>query len=136
MKHPVIFGCLTAAFAVSGTIAHGADNASRFPTKYPQIKHLVVIFQENVSFDHYFATYPNAANTDGTTFYAAPGTYSVNNLATPLDVNNSFAPLPPQFPHQQPERQFCGSNRTHQLRGQDQRRRRHSSRSGCRTRKR
>ena len=22
------------------------------------IKHLVVIFQENVSFDHYFATYP------------------------------------------------------------------------------
>jgi len=24
------------------------------------IKHLVIIFQENVSFDHYFATYPNA----------------------------------------------------------------------------
>ena len=29
------------------------------------IKHLVVIFQENVSFDHYFATYPTAADTDG-----------------------------------------------------------------------
>ena len=27
------------------------------------IKHLVVIFQENVSFDHYFGTYPHAANT-------------------------------------------------------------------------
>jgi len=26
------------------------------------IKHLVVIFQENVSFDHYFATYPVAGN--------------------------------------------------------------------------
>src|SRR6202047_428845 len=26
------------------------------------IKHVVVIFQENVSFDHYFATYPNATN--------------------------------------------------------------------------
>ena len=26
------------------------------------IKHLVVIFQENVSFDHYFGTYPHAAN--------------------------------------------------------------------------
>jgi phospholipase C len=26
------------------------------------IKHVVVIFQENVSFDHYFATYPNAMN--------------------------------------------------------------------------
>ena len=29
------------------------------PTATP-IKHLVVIFQENVSFDHYFGTYPNA----------------------------------------------------------------------------
>ena len=27
------------------------------------IKHVVVIFQENVSFDHYFGTYPYAANT-------------------------------------------------------------------------
>jgi phospholipase C len=94
MKHPVIFGCLTAAVAVSGTIAYGAgaDKASSFPTKTP-IKHLVVIFQENVSFDHYFATYPNAANTDGTTFTPAAGPYSVNNLATPLDVNNGFVPL-------------------------------------------
>jgi phospholipase C len=92
MKHPVIFGCLTAAFAVSGTIAHGADNASKFQTKYP-IKHLIVIFQENVSFDHYFATYPTATNSDGTTFIPAAGTYSVNNLATPLDVNNGFVPL-------------------------------------------
>ncbi len=33
------------------------------------IKHLVVIFQENVSFDHYFGTYPNAANTSGQTFH-------------------------------------------------------------------
>lgn len=29
------------------------------------IKHLVVIYQENVSFDHYFATYPKAANPFG-----------------------------------------------------------------------
>jgi phospholipase C len=26
------------------------------------IKHVVVIFDENISFDHYFGTYPNAAN--------------------------------------------------------------------------
>ncbi|AEW97266.1 MULTISPECIES: phospholipase C [Streptomycetaceae] len=38
------------------------------------VKHLVVIFDENISFDHYFATYPKAANTDGTRFKAAPGT--------------------------------------------------------------
>jgi phospholipase C len=44
------------------------------------IRHLVVIFQENVSFDHYFATYPQAANSDGTNFVAKPGTPLVNGL--------------------------------------------------------
>src|ERR1700689_751704 len=29
------------------------------------IKHLVVIFDENRSFDHYFATYPTAKNPSG-----------------------------------------------------------------------
>ena len=33
-------------------------------TKSP-IRHVVVIFQEKVSFDHYFATYPWAANAPG-----------------------------------------------------------------------
>src|SRR6185437_5095554 len=37
---------------------------------------------ENISFDHYFGTYPNAANTDGTHFTAAKGTPKVNNLVT------------------------------------------------------
>src|SRR5579863_10628996 len=46
-------------------------------TKTP-IKHLVVIFDENVSFDHYFGTYPYAANTDGTAFTAKRDTPKVN----------------------------------------------------------
>jgi phospholipase C len=46
------------------------------------IKHLVVIFQENVSFDHYFGTYPKAANSSGQHFDAAKKTPSVNGLAT------------------------------------------------------
>src|SRR6516165_10674129 len=37
-----------------------------FLTQTP-IKHLVVIFQENVSFDHYLATYPNAPTVNGLT---------------------------------------------------------------------
>ena len=44
------------------------------------IKHVVVIFDENESFDHYFGTYPYAANTDGTPFTAKPGTPTVNGL--------------------------------------------------------
>jgi len=51
------------------------------------IKHVVVIFGENRSFDHYFGTYPNAANPPGETpvFTALPNTPKVNNLlgATP-----------------------------------------------------
>lgn len=56
-----------------------------------QIKYLVVIFQENVSFDHYFATYPNAANSDNgePRFHSDPNTPSVNRLTDLLlDPNN------------------------------------------------
>jgi phospholipase C len=45
------------------------------------IKHLVVIFGENRSFDHYFATYPTATNPSGEpVFKAARNTPKVNNL--------------------------------------------------------
>jgi phospholipase C len=45
------------------------------------IKHVVVIYQENVSFDHYFGTYPKAANTSGQRFHAARNTPRVKGLA-------------------------------------------------------
>ncbi len=49
------------------------------------IKHLVVIFGENVSFDHYFATYPNAENLPGEReFNAKSNTPSVNGLSGAL----------------------------------------------------
>ncbi len=53
------------------------------------IKHLVVIFQENVSFDHYFATYPVATNPDGEpAFNALPATPTVNGLTNALASKN------------------------------------------------
>src|SRR5262247_2410433 len=56
------------------------------------IKHLVVIFQENVSFDHYFATYPNATNLAGEPqFHAKPGTPTVNGLSAALLHSNPNA---------------------------------------------
>jgi phospholipase C len=61
-------------------------------TKTP-IKHVVVIFAENESFDHYFGTYPYAANTDGTPFYAKPGTQKVNGLYTKITKNGPVGPL-------------------------------------------
>src|ERR1700733_12933460 len=60
------------------------------------IKHLVVIFDENISFDHYFGTYPNAANPPGEpAFAASPNTPAVNNLTrTLLNANpDSAAPF-------------------------------------------
>ncbi|MET8952985.1 phospholipase C [Streptomyces sp. NPDC004393] len=60
------------------------------------IKHVVVLFDENVSFDHYFATYPKAANSDGTKFTASKNTpKDVDNLRTAglLTKNpNQYAP--------------------------------------------
>lgn len=53
------------------------------------IKHLVVIYDENVSFDHYFGTYPRATNVPGEPpFYPAPYTPSVNGLSEELLNDN------------------------------------------------
>jgi phospholipase C len=58
-----------------------AQTTSTTPGTTTPIKHVVVIFQENVSFDHYFATYPNAANPAGEpAFHALPNTPAVNGL--------------------------------------------------------
>jgi len=54
------------------------------------IQHVVVIFNENVSFDHYFATYPNAANNSSSepAFHAANNTPSINGLSPALLTSN------------------------------------------------
>ena len=49
----------------AGAGAVQIDGHRGAPATTTPIKHLVVIFQENVSFDHYFGTYPKAANTSG-----------------------------------------------------------------------
>ena len=51
------------AIAIGLTMAN-ADPSPEPPSTTP-IQHVVVIFDENVSFDHYFGTYPNATNPPG-----------------------------------------------------------------------
>src|ERR1700688_4306168 len=78
----VVFGLITGPLLLT---ANG-DEADKFSTTTP-IKHLLIIFQENESFDHYFGTYPNALNPAGEPrFIAAPRTPSVNGL-TPALLN-------------------------------------------------
>src|ERR1700723_2335018 len=77
---------LVAALAIAvGLTAASASSPSEPPSTTP-IKHLVVIFGENVSFDHYFATYPDAQNdTAGEPeFNAKKDTPSVNGLGGAL----------------------------------------------------
>jgi phospholipase C len=60
------------------------------------IQHLVVIFDENNSFDHYFGTYPNATNPSGEPrFVPDASTPRVNGLGDVLLSSNpnSVAPF-------------------------------------------
>jgi phospholipase C len=55
----------TALTLTAGSIALAKDIAPKNIRTATPIKHLVVIYGENVSFDHYFGTYPYATNPPG-----------------------------------------------------------------------
>ncbi len=70
------------------TASSPSPNPSTVATTTP-IKHVVVLFDENISFDHYFATYPFATNPPNEPqFHAAPGTPNVNGLNDALLTAN------------------------------------------------
>jgi phospholipase C len=82
---------LTSSLILSGCSTSSSQPASTAPppvvvtptTASAAIKHVVVIFGENISFDHYFGTYPNASNLPGeTVFTAAAGTPTPNNYVS------------------------------------------------------
>ena len=104
-----------ASLMFAGTLVNPTVAEAQSGTSTP-IKHLVVIFQENISFDHYFGTYPKALNPAGQPrFIAKPGTPAVNGYTDGLLYNNPNAlntaqrkrgdqPIPP--------RSYPGRNRT------------------------
>jgi phospholipase C len=70
-------------------LAPAAIQAEQDSSTATPVKHLVVIFQENVSFDHYFGTYPYATNPKNEPrFIPAPGTPTVNGYTDALLNNN------------------------------------------------
>lgn len=89
-SHTSLAAAVCAALAVASA-ARAADTDADSRTTTP-IKHIVAIFQENVSFDHYFGTYPHAlTNKDGSAYFGRvrPDTPLVNNLlAAGLLTNN------------------------------------------------
>jgi phospholipase C len=78
----LVAACAAAASLalLSGPLDAQPPAADALATATP-IKHLVVIYQENVSFDHYFATYPAATNPPGEpAFHASAGTPAADTL--------------------------------------------------------
>jgi phospholipase C len=61
--------------------ASGQDPAASTHATATPIKHVVVIYQENVSFDHYFGTYPRGIRTPRLPFLPPLGKPRVNGLA-------------------------------------------------------
>ncbi|WP_347108000.1 alkaline phosphatase family protein [Paenarthrobacter sp. S56] len=83
---------LAATALTAGLSGLGAAPATAVGTQEntsTPIKHVVVLFQENVSFDHYFATYPKAANTAGETQQGSgtPAAAFKASEDTPKDIN-------------------------------------------------
>ena len=91
----------TSAFAAGpgdGPHSDPQNDHQNEPRTATPIKHVVVIFGENISFDHYFGTYPKAQNNPGETpFTYVPsrhkGRDAANNLITPLDPTKGFTPI-------------------------------------------
>ena len=90
---PLVFGLVLIMAACGGSTPIQQPTTSQqtpaIPATTTPIKHLVIIFQENVSFDHYFGTYPKAKNPSGEpAFTAAANTPSVNGLTAALLAHN------------------------------------------------
>jgi phospholipase C len=83
---------VSALLAVLGLGAAYAQTPAPAAGPATPIQHLVVIFQENVSFDHYFGTYPFAGNPEGQpAFFAYQNTPSVNGFSPAIMNNNANA---------------------------------------------
>jgi phospholipase C len=74
---------LDAGFTSSVPVNAAAAKSGSTATTSTPVKHLVIIFQENVSFDHYFSTYPHAMNgANGSRITPDTNTPSVSGLSS------------------------------------------------------
>jgi phospholipase C len=79
----VAAACAVGAFIPGGALGRSQAGSGEYAETRTPIKHVVVLFQENVSFDHYFGTYPHAQpNKDGSAYFkgAADDTPRANTL--------------------------------------------------------
>ncbi|MBV8988530.1 MAG: alkaline phosphatase family protein [Solirubrobacterales bacterium] len=83
------------AIPIGLSVSSASSGSAALPTATTPIQHVVVIFDENISFDHYFGTYPNATNPPGEPpLHPLSGTPSVNGLSNALLTANPNLNLP------------------------------------------
>jgi phospholipase C len=103
--------------------ADAAAGSDSTPVTTTPIQHLVVVFQENASFDHYFGTYPQAANPPGDPpFTARTDTPTVNNLLpSPLNGNRDLRVTNPNAakPFRLDRSQFVTCSQSHTYRPEE-----------------
>ena len=80
-----VLSFLSCALLVSSTIPQAARAQTAPATP---IQHLVVIFGENESFDHYFGTYPRALNPPASHVHGPTGHAGRNGLSGALLTSN------------------------------------------------
>src|SRR5580658_9534470 len=94
--------CKTAGLLVTASILPALR--AQGPAATTPIKYVVVIFQENNSFDHYFGTYPNALYPAGepvngtyaageSPFVPLANTPSINGLSPATNNLSAIAPF-------------------------------------------
>jgi len=86
-----LVGLLITSLILSST-GWAFSNPTVLDTTTP-IKHVVIVFQENISYDHYYGVYPNAPG-----FTTKPGTPTSDNYVSHPDLithNPNLYHLPP-----------------------------------------
>ena len=69
---------LLAGMVSGGALSFSGAASATPPAARTPIQHVVVIFQENESFDHYFGTYPVASNPAGENTLYRPSRHAIS----------------------------------------------------------
>lgn len=96
---------MSAALISSAWMNPAPAVAATAHTTATPIQHLVVIFGENISFDHYYGTYPHSANPPGQPRFTAlantPAVYGLNATTNPNFPSQTYANLLTNNPNAQ-----------------------------------
>ncbi len=94
-----LIACCVLGLCVFAVYARSPEPSQQERGAATPIRHLIIIFPENISFDHYFGTYPHAENAPNEPkFVALADTPTVNGLTPALLQHNANSLNPDNGP--------------------------------------